>query len=534
MHRMMMSMAFAALAAAGLSADAAKVDDAEAARRYVERLLADPSRPRYHFVIDGNGMPGDSNGAFWHNGRYHLMYLYNRPQGFCWGHSSSTDLLHWRRHPDSLGVGPGDEGCFSGGGFVDDDGTAYLSYWMLWGARGLGIARSMDETFDAWEKFPENPVVKSTHWGWTLAKDAHGNEVRYASADPSNIWKKGGKYYMIAGNLCLLDDNGRKPDSPEEMKGDCAYLFESADLKTWTYRHPFYRRRADQTRATGWTDTDEDSMCPSFLPLPLADGRPSGKHLLLFLSHNRGCQYYIGSYDTVADKFLPERHGRMTWKDRASFAPEALIDRKGRQIAWIWLLDNLKGDFERSGWSGVYALPRSLWLAPDGTLGQAPVDELRNLRVNGRSWDGLRLAAGEAKALDGFPGDCCELELEMDAASATNFALKVQVADGIEGTVLTLDADSGELVFDASKGGRCAMDPVERAPFRLAAGEALKLRVFVDKAVVEVHANDRQSICRRVYPASRVAPSGVTLAARGGIVLCRVLRAWEMAATNPF
>jgi hypothetical protein len=46
------------------------------------------------------------NGAFYHNGRYHLMYLYNRNgSGFCWGHVSSTVLIHWRHHPDEIRVG---------------------------------------------------------------------------------------------------------------------------------------------------------------------------------------------------------------------------------------------------------------------------------------------------------------------------------------------------------------------------------------------------------------------------------------------
>ena len=132
--------------------------------------------------------------------------------------------------------------------------------------------------------------------------------------------------------------------------------------------HPFYRRRKELTSSDGWTDASEDNMCPCFLPLPLADGRPSGKHLLLFISHNRGCQYYIGRYDTSADKFLPERHGRMTWADPSYFAPEALVDGKGRQIAWSWLRDNDADDYARFGWSGVYGLPRSLWLAEDGSL----------------------------------------------------------------------------------------------------------------------------------------------------------------------
>ena len=121
------------------------------------------------------GQPGDPNGAFYHNGRYHLMYLYNRAgSGFCWGHLSSGDLVHWRHHPDSIGPGQGDEGCFSGGAFVDDDGTAYLSYWMLWGAKGIGVAKSTGPSFDTWIKLQANPVIKSTEWGVTEIKHAAG------------------------------------------------------------------------------------------------------------------------------------------------------------------------------------------------------------------------------------------------------------------------------------------------------------------------------------------------------------------------
>ena len=109
------------------------------------------SRPKYHFSISGNGNPGDSNGAFWDGHRYHLMYLVKRDDGYRWGHVSSRDMIDWEGHPDAIGPGevePG--GCFSGGGFIDGDGTAYLTYWMLWGPRGLGIAKSR-APFDQWE-----------------------------------------------------------------------------------------------------------------------------------------------------------------------------------------------------------------------------------------------------------------------------------------------------------------------------------------------------------------------------------------------
>ena len=114
--------------------------------------MADKLRPKYHFSISGNGNPGDSNGAFWDGHRYHLMYLVKRDDGYRWGHVSSMDMVDWEGHPDAIGPGEAEPGgCFSGGGFIDGDDTAYLTYWMLWGPRGLGIAKS-HAPFDQWEK----------------------------------------------------------------------------------------------------------------------------------------------------------------------------------------------------------------------------------------------------------------------------------------------------------------------------------------------------------------------------------------------
>ncbi|RYY10454.1 MAG: hypothetical protein EOO04_36855, partial [Chitinophagaceae bacterium] len=103
----------------------------ESTRLFRERLLADPYRPAFHFVVPEDvAIPGDPNGAFYHNGRYHLMYLYKREgSGFSWGHVSSKDLLHWRHHQDALVPGNGDDGVFSGGAFVDKTGKATLTYW---------------------------------------------------------------------------------------------------------------------------------------------------------------------------------------------------------------------------------------------------------------------------------------------------------------------------------------------------------------------------------------------------------------------
>ena len=500
-------------------------------RVFRERLLEDPYRPGYHFAIpEDRGMPGDANGAFYANGRYHLMYLYDRRQsGFCWGHLSSNDLIHWRHHPDAIGPGDGDEGCFSGGGFVDDDGTAYLSYWMLWGARGLGLAKSSDPHYDTFEKLPENPVIQSTEWGLTEVTDANGNPLIYGSADPTNIWKKDGVYYIAAGNLLVLNKYGRKEDSPPHLQGDWLDLFRSTDLKHWEYLHRFYERNPE------WTGVGEDNMCPSFLPLPSSPdgGAPSGKYLLLFIAHNRGTQYYVGDYDTANDQFIPNNHGRMSWVDNTYFAPEALIDAQGRQIMWAWLLDNPDGE-EAKGWSGVYGLPRTLWLGEDGTLRMAPVPELKMLRQAEREWSGIALADGETKVLEGIEGDSCELAITLKPGTAAQAGVKVRRSpDGEEETLLYYDAGAKELVFDATRSGVSGRKVVERAPFALGDGEDLHLRVFIDKSVVEIYANDRQAIGRRVYP-GRSDSLGIALYATGGNATLETVKAWDMMPSNPY
>ncbi|MBW8035801.1 MAG: glycoside hydrolase family 32 protein, partial [Planctomycetes bacterium] len=446
------------------------------------------------------------------------------------GHISSKDLVHWRHHPDSIGPGNGDDGCFSGGGFLDDDGTAYLSYWMLWGDKGIGIAKSSDRHYDTWEKLDANPIIKSTEWGITETTDENGNKLIYGSADPTGIWKKEGKYYILTGNLLVMRKYGGKWNSPENMKGDRLYLFESEDLKSWKYKGVFYERNPD------WTSYNEDNMCPSFLPLPSSGdgGKPSDKHLLLFISHNRGCQYFVGDYDKKNDKFIPNNHGRMTWVDNTYFAPEAMMDNQGRQIMWTWLHDNPASE-KGQGWSGVYGLPRSLWLGEDGTLRMRPVKELKMLRCDEKTWSNITLSDGKTKTLDGVIGDSCELEITIaPTAAAGQFGVKVRTsAGGEEETLLYYDAQKKRLVFDSTKSGIDGRKKVEQAPFELKDGEPLKLRVFVDKSVIEIYANDRQAICRRVYP-GRDDSLGVVLFANGGKAKFSSVKAWEMMPSNPY
>ena len=155
-------------------------------RKYRDNLLSDPHRPTYHFAIpDDLGIPGDSNGAFYADGVYHLMYLYKNSEtdAFHWGHQSSLDLLHWRNHTDALTQNEGDRGCFSGGGFVDDDGTAYVSFWKFASPDrnkdrgGIAIAYSKPP-YDVWERM-EKIAIESAPDMWGVTKVEVNGETEY-------------------------------------------------------------------------------------------------------------------------------------------------------------------------------------------------------------------------------------------------------------------------------------------------------------------------------------------------------------------
>lgn len=505
------------------------------ARRYREQLMADPYRPGYHFAVpDDNGLPGDPNGCFYADGRHHLMYLYRREGGyFHWGHVSSHDLVHWRHHPDALVKGLRDEGCFSGGAFVDEDGTAYLSFWLfndpgVQAVRrdaGIGLAKSRPP-YDHWERL-EGVAIESTSWGIRDVVDLDGTTRHLGCADPSNIWKAAGRYYLQTGNLVVLNEYGRAEDSPQAYRGDWTELFSSDDLRHWTHEGRFYQRRTDNS----WTDESEDDMCPSFLPLPASPegGAATDTYLQLFIAHNKGCQYYLGGYRE--NQFFPERHGRMSWVDNAFFAPEAYLDGRGRQIMFAWLQDNLKDDFERFGWSGVFSLPRTLWLREDGTLGIAPAQELAQLRMEGQCLEGGAVE-GERPVAVKRPLSC-ELELRVEPGDWARAGLALHWdRRGTRATCIWWDARAGQLVMDASESGGEGESFVERAPLELKPGEALELTVYIDRSVIEVFANGRQAIARRVYALGGDVPT-LCLMGEGGPVFSAV-QAWEMMPSQPY
>ena len=116
--------------------------------------------------------------------------------------------------------------------------------------------------------------------------------------------------------------------------------------------------------------------------------------------------------------------------------------------------------------------------------------------------------------LKGISGDTIELAVTIKPTDANKYG--VTVFSDKHGKGFPIAIDPGRKVFTMGK-----IAP----PFKLAKGEDLKLRIFLDKSMVEVFANDRQGA---VYMAPHdKANVGVSLFSEGGQIRADV-KAWKM------
>lgn len=471
-------------------------------RELREKLLSDPHRPRYHFVSpEGRCMPFDSNGAIYWNGRYHLCYIFQDHRGHCWAHASSKDLLHWSWHTTALFPAPGDvdRGIFSGNCFLNKNGEATMLYHGV--RAGNCIATSSEPQLDNWTKLASNPIIP-------IPKRGSEEEKLYRSWDPHG-WLEGDTYYAIFG--------GAKPT-----------LFKAETLDDWKYVGPFL------TKNMSGVDDFEDVSCPDFFKI-------GDRHMLLCISHPRGCRYYLGQWKN--ERFTPEIHERMNWPGGTCFAPETLLDEKGRRIMWAWVLDRRPSN--EYDWSGTMTLPRVFSLNEDGTLRIEPAQELEQLRTHGKKHERIKVAEGAEVKLHDVRGDCLEIDMTIKPGDAERFGIKVRCSDdGAEQTVIECNPAAGHLKIDVSKssldqvkyytfcmkGGKNPQVTEQVAPLRLKKGEKLRLRVFLDRSILEVFAN-AQCVTQRIYP-TRSDSVGVALFSEGGSLEVERLDAWRMAPTN--
>ena len=176
-----------------------------------------------------------------------------------------------------------------------------------------------------------------------------------------------------------------------------------------------------------------------------------------------------------------------------------------------------------------------------------PAGELESLRRNHRTLSDIKLAADSEMTLPGLSGDCLELAVEIEPGNAKRVGLAVRCSPGgKEETAVYYDAVSKSLKMDMRKStlrddvgykrytikGDATQTPnVVKAPFALNKGEPLRLRVFLDKSMLEVFANGRQAIAQQVFP-KRQDSLLIKVFAKGGPAIIRRTDAWDMAAAK--
>ncbi len=122
-----------------------------------------------------------------------------------------------------------------------------------------------------------------------------------------------------------------------------------------------------------------------------------------------------------------------------------------------------------------------------------------------------------------------------DPQDASQVGVKVCCSPGgEEETRIYYDATDNRLKIDTSQSSLVeGAKTIESGPLELKFGETLSLRVFVDKSVVEVFANGRQAVMRRIYP-SRSDSVGVVLFTSGESARFERFDAWDMMPATPY
>jgi beta-fructofuranosidase len=165
------------------------------------------------------------------------------------------------------------------------------------------------------------------------------------------------------------------------------------------------------------------------------------------------------------------------------------------------------------GWNGCLSLPRALSLSRDGQLRQKPAPQLSKLRGKGVTWKNVPISrAPETLSLPAT--NTLEIEAEIDLQSATS--INLQLKSGGQNPQMDLHYNGLELR------GLDAVAPLHRAK----GDRKLQLRIFIDRSVLEVFANETVCLTKRIDPLE--ANAVFVVRAEGGQASAKRIQAWPM------
>ena len=443
-------------------------------------------RPAYHHT-PAYGWMNDPNGMFYKDGVYHLYFQHN-PYGSTWGnmnwgHSYSTDLVHWTYAgdaitPDAWGT------VFSGSAVVDKDNSAgfgrnaIVAFYTSakptpWGdAQMQSIAYSTDDG-KTFEKYPGNPVITSTE------KDFR---------DPKVFWYAPGKHWVMM--LAV----------GQEMQ-----IWSSADLKDWKYESSFGAKQG--AHGGVWE-------CPDLVELPVEGTKE--KRWVLICNINPGgpfggsaTQYFTGTFD--GKKFTNQFPTKTKWMDdgKDHYATVTFSNAPdGRCVALGWMSNwQYAAVVPTKQYRSANTIARDLTLYRQGgdlLLKSAPSKEIEKARSTKKSVPQFNVSDSYeiASLLDGNDG-AYEIEMEIKNNGAEKIAFTLQNAKG-ENVMMYYDTATRQFVMDRSNSGETSFSPDFPAMTVAPAADVddIRLRLFVDRSSIEAFGDGGKFVMTNiVFPA---------------------------------
>ncbi len=438
----------------------------------------------YHLAHPGPGgaVPADPNCAIYQNGRFHLHYIYQQ-RGHSFGHVSSADMVFWKWHPTVLTPPNTGHGMFSGTAFRTLDDRVAIIYHGAGSGRNQ-LAFALDDDLNSWTL--PRPIKM---------KDDDGQTPPMRHWDP-DCWIIGDTYYALSG--------GRNPT-----------IATSKDMQEWTFQGELFHDDFPEDLGVA---KSEDVSCANMF-------RIGDRWMLLCISHQLGARYYLGDFKD--GKFLPTSHAMLNWARWDYFAPESLLTPDGRRVIWAWCTPWVNStqkvgrekNFDkvmRSIQPGVISLPREVELTSAGTLAIRPLTELKKLRYDETAKENITVAANSVAVVEGITGDKLELEVTFEAPQSEEFGINLcGDRQGENGFRITAGKNRKTLTADYSE-----------PPFALEEGENLTLRIFIDKSMIEIFANDRQAVVAWCDHAPE--NQSISLFSKGKPVKVKTIKAWKM------
>ena len=417
-------------------------------------------RPLYHHT-PAYGWMNDPNGMFFKDGVWHLYFQHN-PYGsqwenMTWGHSTSTDLIHWTFPGDPVQPDACGSIC-SGSSVVDKNNTAGFgenAIVALYTSAGENQTQSMAYSTDngkTFTKYDGNPIITS-------------NVPDFR--DPHMFWNEDIKKW----NMILA-------------AGQQMNIYSSDNLKDWKFESSFGAEYGSHGGVWECPDlmkmkvrgTDKEKW---MLVCNINPGGPSG---------GSATQYFVGDFD--GHKFTCESKPEVTkWMDygKDHYATVTFDNApNGRHVALAWM----------SNWQYANQVPTLQYRSANSI----PRD-LGLFEYKGNTYCSVtpseEITAARSKKPSKSLSEACEMVVNLKGDAT----ITLSNSKG-EKVVMTYKAKDETFSMDRTLSGKTDFSSdfaaITTAPVY---GKMNKLRIFIDKSSIEVFDNDgKMAMTNLVFP----------------------------------